>query len=298
MPSLNLGSSPQTLELFGPGLISTEFYERDLAISPGGDEIIFTLGDYKQYHRVLVTTKRIDGQWTTPEVLSFSGTHQDIEPFLSHDGKRLYFASNRPMHGETENGDYNIWYADRSAGSWGTPRAIDTIVNTDMDEFFPAVSANNNLYFTATREDGMGREDIYRAQWNGDHYLPPAVLDSAINTPAFEFNAYISPAEDLLIFSSYGRADGMGGGDLYISLKDEFGNWGNSRNLGGAVNSEFLDYCPFVDWPRRNLYFTSERVDSSAIKITGVPQLKNWADKHGNGLGDIYRISMDQLNPQ
>ncbi len=94
---IDLGYKPDHAELFAPGYISTNLYERDIAITAGGDEIIFTLSDYKQSRRCLVRVRKTGNQWGEKEILSFSGLYNDIEPCLSMDGSKLYFASDRPL---------------------------------------------------------------------------------------------------------------------------------------------------------------------------------------------------------
>ena len=291
-PELN----PEQLEVFGQDYISTPLQERDIAISSDGNQLIYTLGNYKQTIRSLVSIKKTGDKWGDKEILPFSGKFNDIEPFFTVDGTKLFFASNRPMDEDSTRSDYNIWYVEQENGKWNAPIALDTLVNSTGDEFYPSVSANGNLYFTATRENGIGREDIFVSTFSKENYSVPIPLDSAINTKTYEFNAYISPDEDLLVFSSYGRADGLGGGDLYYSRKDKAGKWGKAENLGEIVNSDKLDYCPFIDFPRNNFYFTSDRAKDTEDRIKTVPELTNEANKVLNGMGNIYRINMDKLN--
>ena len=52
--SIDIQTTANDLTLFGEDVISTSFYERDLAISPHGNQLIYTLGDYKQNRRCLV----------------------------------------------------------------------------------------------------------------------------------------------------------------------------------------------------------------------------------------------------
>ncbi|TDQ32205.1 TolB family protein [Zeaxanthinibacter enoshimensis] len=293
--SLDLRSTADSLTLFGEGVISTPLYERDLAISPGGNELIYTLGDYKQNKRCLVVVKQQDGKWTKGEILNISGKYQDIEPFYSPGGNRLYFASNRPIYNDSTRQDYNIWYSDRANGSWTEPVALDSVINTRGDEFYPSLSRKGNLYFTATREDGMGREDIFMSEFIDGKFRTPVPLPEEINTPLFEFNAYIDPDEDLIIFSSFGRPDGLGGGDLYISRKNDSGKWTKSENLGPGINSDKLDYCPFIDWNSGNLYFTSERFTPGSGQIKNIDSIRELSNSPLNGFGNIYRIGLDQL---
>ena len=93
---LDLNHSSTELAVFGEGFISTGLMERDIAISPDGNELIYTLGNHKQTRRCLVNVEKINGVWGEKKILYFSGKYQDIEPFFSPDGHRLYFASNRP----------------------------------------------------------------------------------------------------------------------------------------------------------------------------------------------------------
>ncbi|MDB4293341.1 exo-alpha-sialidase [Maribacter sp.] len=283
------------LTLFGENIIASPLYERDMAISPEGNQLIYTLGDYKQNKRCLVVLNQENGNWSKAEILNISGKHQDIEPFFSPSGDRLYFASNRPIYNDETRNDYNIWFSDNSEGVWTEPIALDSIINTRGDEFYPSLSAKGNLFFTATRANGIGKEDIFMSKLVDGSYQSPVPLPIEINSAAFEFNAYINPAEDLIIFSSFGREDGFGGGDLYISRKDTAGKWSKSKNLGALVNSDKLDYCPFVDWKSRNFYFTSERISLDDKELVNISEVKERANSALNGFGNIYKIGFDKL---
>lgn len=283
------------LALFGENVISTELYERDLAISPQGNQLIYTLADYKQNKRCLVVLNKENGNWKYPEILKISGKYQDIEPFYSNNGNRLYFASNRPIYNDKTRDDYNIWFSDRINGDWSEPVALDSIINTKSDEFFPSLSNKGNLFFTTTRDYGMGREDIFMSELIDGKFQSPQPLPVEINSGLFEFNACISPEEDLIIFSSFGRPDGFGGGDLYISRKDKEGKWTQSKNLGGQINSDKLDYSPFVDWKSGNFYFTSERTTLDNKKLENISKIKELSHSTLNGFGNIYKIGFDKL---
>ncbi|PWD98206.1 TolB family protein [Marinilabilia rubra] len=292
---IDLNQVPEKVELFAEGTISTHLYERDIAISPDGNEIIFTLNDYQQIHRCLVSIRKTKDGWGEKEVLSFSGRYHDIEPFFSVDGGKLYFASNRPIFGDSTRSDYNIWVSEKEGEGWADPEALPTNINTLSDEFYPSLSKNNNLYFTATLENGIGTEDIFLSRYSNGDYLDPEPLDTAINSATYEYNAYVSPDENVLVFGSYGREDDMGGGDLYISRKDEQGNWLPARNMGPAINTGSLDFCPFIDYPRGNFYFTSNRHQSGPKHLQNVGDLEVFAEGVLNGMGNIYRTGWEQV---
>lgn len=288
--------TPKEVKVFADKFISTNLYERDITISPKGDEIVYTLSDYTQSRRCLVRVEKIGRRWSAKEILNFSGQFDDIEPCFSLNGNELYFASDRPVETESARKDFNIWVSKRIHNGWSEPEPLSSTINSERDEFFPSIAKNGNLYFTSVRENGIGSEDIFLSRFIDGEYMNPEPLDSNINTPTYEFNAYITPEENLLIFSSFGRKDDLGGGDLYYSRKDKDGKWTGSVNMGHQINSDKLDYCPFIDISRGNFYFTSERTLSMDMRIGNVSELEGLANDVLNGMGNIYRVSLDNIN--
>ena len=68
--------------------------------------------------------KKENNVWSNPEIVSFSGKYFDIEPFLSADGLKLYFASNRPLdNADDKTKDFDIWYVQRENknSKWSSP---------------------------------------------------------------------------------------------------------------------------------------------------------------------------------
>lgn len=283
------------ISLFMAGKISTNLPERDLAISPDGRHIYFTLQSYKREKSVIMRMARSEGVWSEPETASFSGVHADLEPAFSPDGSRLYFVSNRPLIDSIPKKDYDIWYVDRTDGGWGPAKNLAAPVNTEKDEFYPSVVGDGSLYFTATYEDSKGTEDIYVSRFVDGQYQTPVSLDSAINSATYEFNAYVSPDEHFILFSSYGRSDDLGGGDLYMSVK-KGAAWQPAFNLGPLMNSKGLDYCPFVSPDGKTLYFTSNRkieeAWEGATTYSGMNKILNGPQ---NGFDDIYQMDFRAL---
>lgn len=291
---------PNSVSLLAPGFLSTAMNERDFALAPDGKEIYFTISTPKSTFQTIVFCRKIKEGWSKPEVAPFAGFFTDLEPAFSADGNTLYFASNRPLQGSAVK-DFDIWKVTREGNSWGQPENLGTTVNTNTDEFYPSVAKNGNLYFTATYPGGPGREDIYVSRFQQNQYQKPVALDTAVNTKFYEFNAFVSPDEDYILFTSYGRKDDSGGGDLYISIKDQNGNWKASQNLK-QLNSKQLDYCPFVSPDGKSLFFTSDRHQlpisfSSQTDYQTIYQLK---DQPLNGNGNLYWVSfqliMNSLN--
>jgi hypothetical protein len=239
---------------------------REASFSPGGKEAFVTLEDYNRSRSLIAVVTKKGKKWKYPVVAPFSGTYKDQEPFISPNGLQLFFVSNRPLHDSLPpKNDFDIWHVSRASvdSPWGEPVNVGLLVNTNEDEYYPSVSSSGNLYFTSSREGGYGNEDIWMSRYENGRYLAPEPLSSAINTAYYEFNAYISPNEDLILYSSYGRPDDIGGGDLYYSRRDANGHWEEAVHLQG-VNTPGIDYCAFAEQDKKNYYFTSDRCTANA----------------------------------
>lgn len=158
-----LKNPPDTATLLAEGFISTSINERDFALSADGTEVYYTIATPQSTFQTIVFSKKDkNGKWSGPEVVSFAGKFSDLEPALSADGKKLYFASNRPLEGSKPK-DFDIWLVERNGNIWGEPKNVGAYVNTESDEFYPSITKSGNLYFTAQYKDGVGREDIFLA---------------------------------------------------------------------------------------------------------------------------------------
>jgi len=289
-------SQEKSVEPFLPQIFSQFPNVRDIAISSEGDEIYFSVQSYADEVSFIAFAKKTNDTWMEPEIVKFSGKYFDIEPLLSSDGLKLYFASNRPMiDAENKIKDFDIWFVERKNKStdWSNPINLGAPVNSDKDEFYPSIANSNNFYFTSNQRATKGRDDIFVSHWKGGKYLEPVSLSDSINTDGYEFNAFIAPDESYIIYTAYQREDGFGSGDLYISYKISDSTWTKAKNLGREINSEKMDYCPFVD-TNNNLYFTSKRtsVNDPEKTFSSVQGFLNKVSKYDNGLSRIYKTKI------
>ncbi len=297
--ALSLTNPPNSLQLLGEGFVSTAMNERDFALSADGKEIYFTISTPHSTFQTIVYSKQLsDTKWTTPEIVSFAGRYSDLEPSFSSDGQTLYFASNRPLSGDAIK-DFDIWKVQRTATGWGEPINLGSPVNTPSDEFYPSIASNGNLYYTATYKEGPGREDIYMSVLKDMGYQKPVALDTTINSKFYEFNAFVDPDEQYILFTSYGRKDEKGGGDLYMSLKDKHGRWQQAQRVT-ALNSAQLDYCPYVSPDGKSLFFTSNRhtLEASFTNPTSYTAIRQEWSNLLNGTGNIYWIDFREVLAQ
>jgi Tol biopolymer transport system component len=288
-----LGQTPpgMTAELFAPGYLSTEMNELNAVFFPGGKEVIFsvTTGPMRW---ALVMMREDNGRWTAPEVAPFSGPYGGVDPFVSHDGKTVFFCSNRPRSGSgNPEEDYDIWYVTRTGSGWSEPVNPGGPINTDTHEFYPALTQDGTLYFQSRREGGLGAADIYRSRLINGKYEKAEHLPAPVNSPGFEGDAFISPDESYIIVSTFRAEDNIGQSDLYISFQTGDNIWGPMQNMGAAVNSAGGENCQILSPCGKYLFFTSRRYKHGSDENPGdYAAIRKMINSPQNGFGDAYWI--------
>lgn len=140
--------------------------------------------------------------WSTPVPFRYNNAlaYSTGDPFITPDGKRLYFVSDMP--GTT--GGTDIYYCERTGdNNWGEAIKMGDGVNTVGQERSPYIDENGTFYFSSDGHIGMGGLDIYRIE-NGQ----PVNLGAPMN----------SAADDLYFSAGYftsNRPGGKGSDDIY-----------------------------------------------------------------------------------
>ena len=147
-----------------------------------------------------------DSQWTVQQEAPFSKDNDVSDPFLSGDGKRLYFAKSG-----------NIWMVERTLEGWSEPQVLPSPINSDSRDGSYTESADGVVYISSKRPDGFGGYDLWRIQPKSNQSLQAENPGSIINSIAFDVSPLIAPDGSYLIFGS--ERDGRRGkAHLYLSL--------------------------------------------------------------------------------
>jgi hypothetical protein len=283
-------------ELFAPGVVSTGLYERDVAITPDGDEFYFGLLS-QGYATIAVCRRTADG-WMPPEIAPFSTNpaYLDLEPHITPDGSRLLFLSTRPRKGQEAAPGWtnqDIWAVDRLDAGWGEPYNLGPPVNTDAAEFFPSVTSSGTLYFTRNvTENGRRSSLILRARPRDGGYADPEVLPAEVNPGDNQYNAFIDPGERYLIVCIAGLDDAIGRSDYYVCFREADDTWRGPFNLGPAVNTpDNTAPSPYVSPDGMYFFFASTRkIDTGdgAGALRSYAAIRDKQTEPGNGRSDIY----------
>jgi outer membrane protein OmpA-like peptidoglycan-associated protein len=130
----------------------------------------------------LYFSRRTDTTWTRIKGLgkNINSIYWESHGFITPDGKKLYFSSNRP-HGE---GELDIWSSTRDDdGSWDKPVNLGKIINTPYNEDTPFFDPESNaLIFSSEGHISMGGYDVFRSVMNYNSWTNPVGMPFAFNT--------------------------------------------------------------------------------------------------------------------
>lgn len=228
-------------------------------LSFDGSTLLFTrkMPSENGYQKESLFVSQRDGeQWLEPQLLAFADFPEDVDPgaaFISADGKKLYLTG----CGWQRDSSCDLYVSEWTEGRWSMPRRLSESINTRSWESQPCVSSDGKeLYFVSRRN---GNADIYRCWRNADGtWGEPQNLGTPINTKGTEMAPFLHPDGKTLYFSS-DKHLGMGGFDLFMSRRDEKGQWQTPVNLGFPINTKGDEINFFVAADGKKAFISSQR---------------------------------------
>ena len=179
------------------------------------------------------------------------------------------------------------------------PVNLGTNVNSDADEYLPALSADGStLIFTRSESiNGVRNEDFYISYNDTDEWQFANNLGEPINTLKNEGAQCITADGKTLYFTACSRNDSYGRCDIYQS---DFVNekWTNPVNLGPNVNTESWESQPAISSDGRQLFFVSNRPGGRGGKDIWVSYKNtNGVWMKAKNIGDKINTNKDDISP-
>ncbi|MEZ5071853.1 MAG: OmpA family protein [Bacteroidales bacterium] len=146
--------------------VNSRFYESHATFSPDGNKLFFSSNRSSSDGGmdIFVSGKQADGTWGEPVNLG-PGVNTDLNdeaPFLSPDGKRLYFSS----QGHETIGGFDVFYSDLQAdGTWGKAQNLGYPLNSTDDDFSFTPLALETERNGMVYAKGVDAYDLYRIEF-------------------------------------------------------------------------------------------------------------------------------------
>ncbi len=151
------------------------------------------------------------GMWSDPIPFSLNSDSFSVaHPCLSHDGSRLYFASDM----KNGFGGSDIYYCNREGSGWSPAINAGPYINTMGIENYPALDSAGNLYFSTDGVAGFGGLDICVSRLVNGQFTQAIPLKAPINSSGDDFGI-VFLQDGISGYFSSNRSGGKGSDDIY-----------------------------------------------------------------------------------
>ncbi len=200
--------------------LKSNYNEGPISYSANGRVVAFTKNNFNNGTRqipgsgmelsIYIADVTSEGDWDNARAFPYNGSgYSSGFPYLSADGKTLYFSSNRP----DGFGGYDIYISYFIGTSWSTPENMGPVVNSQGNEITPAM-IGSDLFFASDWHHGLGGFDIFRAERENGIWKNVYHLGNGVNSPFDDYGyTYDDDLKRGYIVSN--RSDGKGKEDIY-----------------------------------------------------------------------------------
>lgn len=192
--------------------INTKFNDAAASLSPDGNTLFLYS---EEGSGDIYTSTRQGNEWSKPEPLNRNintALYWETSASLSPDGKRLYFASNRP-EGQ---GELDLYVSERdSKGDWGKAVNLGPVINTPGNDDSPYIHYDGaTLYFSSDGHPRLGNSDIFVSEWKNGKWSKPENIGYPINSWEYDGFLSLSPDKKTGYYATV-KEGGLGGADIY-----------------------------------------------------------------------------------
>jgi len=188
--------------------------------------------------------------------------YSEISPFISADGKTLYFSRrSSPENTGGENDRDEIYYSELQAdGSWGKAKNIGKPLNNTGPNFIISVTPDNNtaLVGGVYKSDGsFGGSGISLSERGENGWQMPKKVEIKNHYNKSKYVSYNLSADGKTLLMAVQRDDSRGNLDLYVAFLQEDGTFSEPKNLGNTINTFAYESNPFLAPDGITLYFAT-----------------------------------------
>ncbi|MGB0523064.1 MAG: OmpA family protein [Flammeovirgaceae bacterium] len=181
----------------------------------------------------------------------------DFGPVINADESLMLFTSRRAnTTGGEQDIDYHYFediYQSKinAKGEWQTPSNMGDVINSKFHDATVGLSPDG------TRMIIFREGDLYECDLIGTEWTKPKKMNKNINTKYVETSASYSFDGSKLYFVSDRPDLTKGGADIFVSERDEDGEWGEPKNLGFTINTTYDEDGVYIHPDGKTMYFSS-----------------------------------------
>lgn len=192
--------------------LNQEYNDAAASLSPDGKTLFLY---YEEGAGDIYISRFENGDWSKPTPLNKNintSMYWETSASITADGKKLYFASNRPGG----IGELDLYVSELDAkGQWGKAVNLGPVINTADNEDAPFIHPDGiTLYFSSDGHPNLGNSDIFVSTNSGGKWQKPENLGWPINT--WEYDGFFTISADKKKgYYSTMKEGGLGETDIY-----------------------------------------------------------------------------------
>jgi outer membrane protein OmpA-like peptidoglycan-associated protein/Tol biopolymer transport system component len=192
--------------------VNQKYNDAAASLSPDGKTLFLY---YEEGAGDIYISRLEGGEWSTPKSLNKNintSMYWETSASMSADGKKLYFASNRPGG----IGELDLYVSELTAsGDWGKASNLGPLINTPENEDAPFIHPDGvTLYFSSDGHPNLGNSDIFVCEFKNGKWQKPENLGWPINT--WEYDGFFTISSDKKKgYYSTMKEGGLGETDIY-----------------------------------------------------------------------------------
>lgn len=189
----------------------------------------------------------------------------------------------------------NVYVSYMIDSLWTMPKPLlENIYTKDIGAANISADGSEIYFSSSALGDSYGSCDIYCVKFADGKWSAPNNIN-AINTPEWESQPCLSADGKELYFVRGDRKTSST--DLFVSYKDDDGNWSKAERLNSKINTNGNERSPFIHYDGKTLYFSSD----SHLGMGGYDLFVSRRDASGDwsepfNLGYPLNSSYDEMN--
>jgi outer membrane protein OmpA-like peptidoglycan-associated protein len=199
--------------------------------------------------------------WGDPVKLPLTINSPGEEALLvfSRDSSTLYFVRE---HADNIGGinDQDIWYTKKDGkGVYEPAKNLKQLNNKDFNAVVGTSLDGNTVYLynAYVKKKNQLDRGIAVSKKKSNGWTDPVKLEiKNFKLEGDHFGFYVNPQETVILMSYQGK-NSLGEEDLYVSLKQEDGSWGEPIHMGSVINSSGYEMSPFLSEDGYSIFFSS-----------------------------------------